>query len=153
MHWAGRVKNYFSLAKYGNSVKIRVFISWFLPSSLSPKNFKNLKEHTMYLSHFLFIILELHSYWRREDFPKIESLGGYKIWGINLKRGVDVEMGGGGCHFFITLQIHHIYCVLDKGSLYFFSDLQPFELAMQDSHPSLHCTITLYHFYISDPFW
>ena len=31
--------------------------------------------------------------------------------------------------------------------------LQSFELAMQDSHPSLYSTKTLYHLYISDPFW
>ena len=28
-----------------------------------------------------------------------------------------------------------------------------FELAMQDSHPSLHSTKTLYQLHISDPFW
>ena len=47
-----------------------------------------------------------------QDLSKIESLGGggrgYEIFcwkrGINLKRGVDVEMGG--CQFF-----YHIYCV------------------------------------------
>ena len=62
---------------------------------------------------------------------------------------VDVEMGG--CHFFITLQFRSItftvcVCVWGGGGggeggivrfpLYL-SDLQSFELAMQDSHPSL----------------
>ena len=28
----------------------------------------------------------------------------------------------------------------------------PFQLTMQDSHPSLYSTNTLYHLYISDPF-
>ena len=56
-------------------------------------------------------------------------------------------MGGGDCvemgvaTFFITVhsvQSHLLYvCVGKKGSLYYFSDLQSFELAMQDSHPSL----------------
>ena len=27
------------------------------------------------------------------------------------QEGVNVEMGGGGCHFFITLQFNRIYCV------------------------------------------
>ena len=46
--------------------------------------------------------------------PKIESLR--KVpnilleRGITLKRGVDVEMGG-GCHFFITLQFSCNYSV------------------------------------------
>ena len=39
-----------------------------------------------------------------------------------------------------------------KFSLLLFS-LQSFELAMQDSHPRLYSTKTLYHFYISDSFW
>ena len=38
-------------------------------------------------------------------------------------------------------------------ALYYFSDLQSSQLAMQDSHPSLYCTKTWYHLYISDPFW
>ena len=28
-----------------------------------------------------------------------------------------------------------------------------FPLLLQDSHPSLYSTKTLYHLYISDPFW
>ena len=35
--------------------------------------------------------------------------------GINLKEGVDVEMGG--CHF--TLQFSHIYCVQGKSKVPF----------------------------------
>ena len=31
--------------------------------------------------------------------------------------------------------------------------LWSFELAMQDSHPSLYSTKTMHHLYISDPFW
>ena len=48
----------------------------------------------------------------------------------------------GDCHFFIALQLQsHLLCVWGKqGSLYYFSDLQSFELAMQDSHLSLYCT-------------
>ena len=39
--------------------------------------------------------------------------------------------GGGGCHVFITLQFNHIYCVGKirlQGYIYYFSDLQSFEL-------------------------
>ena len=61
---------------------------------------------------------------------------------------------GGCCHFFITLQFNHIYYVWGEvSSLYYFSELQSFELAMQDFHPSLYCTKTWYYLYISDPFW
>ena len=55
-----------------------------------------------------------------------------------------------GWHFFITLQFNHIYSVCvggegggrggEEGSFDYFSDLQSFEVAMQDSHPSLYCT-------------
>ena len=61
-----------------------------------------------------------------------------------VKREVDVEMGGrGGYHLFATLQfssatftlcVRVCVCV----SLYYFSDLQSFELAMQDFHPHSH---------------
>ena len=55
-------------------------------------------------------------------------------------------MGGeGGCHFFTTLQFSSVtftVCVgVDEGSkvsLYYFLDLQSFELAMQDFHPRSH---------------
>ena len=67
-----------------------------------------------------------------------------------LERGDKPEKGGGGwCrnggwHFFITLQFNHIYyvCGESKDSLYYFSDLQYFEFAIQDSHPCLCCTKT-----------
>ena len=68
-----------------------------------------------------------------------------------VKREVDVEMGGrGGYHFFATLQfssatftlcVRVCVCVWgrrSKVSLYYFSDLQSFELAMQDFHPHSH---------------
>ena len=71
--------------------------------------------------------------------------------GINLKRGVDEEMGGLPLFYCFTVQ-SHLLCVWGKqGSLYYFSDLQYFELAMQDSHPCFYCTKTWYHLYISDP--
>ena len=56
-------------------------------------------------------------------FPKLSHLGG-RLW------GVDVEIGG--CFFFITLQVNHIYFVWGRkeGSLCYFSDLESFELAM-----------------------
>ena len=53
--------------------------------------------------------------------------------------------------FFATLQFNHIYCVWGKSKVYF-SVLQSFELAMQDSDPGLSSTKTLYHLYISDLF-
>ena len=69
---------------------------------------------------------------------------------INLIMGVDVEMGwggGGGLPLFcyLTVQFSHIYsvCVCGGGgaskvSLYYFLDLQSFDLAMQDFHPRSH---------------
>ena len=52
--------------------------------------------------------------------------------------------------YHVTLQFSHIYSVCGKTKVFF---LQSFELAMQDSHPSLYSTKTLYHLNISDPFW
>ena len=40
-----------------------------------------------------------------------------------------------------------------KVSFITFQNFGLFELAMQDSHPSLFCTKTWYYLYISDPFW
>ena len=67
-------------------------------------------------------------------------------------------------YYFITLS--NTYCVrMRKGgrgggwvgggrqvSLYYFLDFQSIQLAMQDSHPSLYCTKTWFHLYISDEF-
>ena len=68
-----------------------------------------------------------------------------------MKRGsVDKEMveGGGGLpHFYyFTVQLYLLYLL--------YLILQSLELAMQDSHPSLYSTKTLYHLYmhISDSF-
>ena len=55
--------------------------------------------------------------------------------------------------YYFTVQ-SHLLCVLGKqGSLYYFSNLQSFELAIQDCHPSLYFIKTWYPLYISDPFW
>ena len=66
--------------------------------------------------------------------------------------GVDVEMGGGAglplFYYFTAVQSHLLW----GGGGSNFSDLQSFDLAMQDSHPNLYCTKTWYHLYISDPF-
>ena len=85
--------------------------------------------------------------------PRGNHLGGGGVQNVLLERGDKLKKGG--CHFFITLQFNRIFCVCgeSKGSLYYFSDLQYFELAIQDSHPCLYCTKTWYHLYISDPFW
>ena len=49
---------------------------------------------------------------------------------------VNVEMGGGGgCHFFTTLQFSSI--------TFIYSDLQFFELAMQDFHPCSYPSLVL----------
>ena len=65
--------------------------------------------------------------------------------------------------FFITLLFSHIYCVCvcvcAESKVPFISfriesfETECFELAMQDSYPSLYFTKTWYHLYISDPFW
>ena len=72
----------------------------------------------------------------------------------NPEKGGRVDVDKGGCHFFITLQFSCIYCVWGKKEslLYYILILQSFELTMQDSHPSLYSTKTLYHLYISDSF-
>ena len=66
------------------------------------------------------------------------------------------------CYF--TVEFNHIYsvCVWGGGVRFplYLSDLQPFELAMQDSHlkfsstfSSKSCTKTWDHLYISYSFW
>ena len=88
------------------------------------------------------------------DLPKIESLMRVQNVllerGINLKRGggVGVEMQGLPLFYYFTVQ-SNLLCVRGKqGSLYYFLDLQYFELVMQDSRSSLYCTKTRYHLYI-----
>ena len=63
-----------------------------------------------------------------------------------------LEMGV--CHFYYFTVQSHLLCVWQNQSfLYYFSVLQSFELAMQDSHPSLYSIIISYHLCISEPFW
>ena len=84
----------------------------------------------------------------------IESLGGGGRAGVRkflLERedkpekggGVDVEIGG--CHFFTTLQFSSITFTVCLGKVRFplLSDLQPFELAMQDFHPCSHPSLVV----------
>ena len=64
------------------------------------------------------------------------------------EKGVDVEMGRGGrLPLFLLLYgsvRSHLLCVGgSKVSLYYFSDLQSFELAMQDFHPRSHSSLLL----------
>ena len=62
-----------------------------------------------------------------------------------LERGYKPETGG--CYFFyyFTVQFSHIYSAWEgsKVSLYYFSDLQSFELGMQDFHPCSHWSVVL----------
>ena len=61
----------------------------------------------------------------------------------------------GVCNFFITLLFNDIYSGCGKSNEFPLLPfgLPSFELAMQDSHPSLYSIKTLHHLYISDPFW
>ena len=66
------------------------------------------------------------------------------------EKRVDVEMRRGGrgrwhCFYYFTVQFSHICCVWGESnvSLYYFLDLQPFELAMQDFHPRSHSSLLL----------
>ena len=74
-------------------------------------------------------------------------MGGYDLpkWGVGVEMGVAT--------FFITLQFNHTYSVCGKSKVSFIFFLQSFELVMQDSHPSLYSTKTMYHLYIPNPFW
>ena len=55
-----------------------------------------------------------------------------------MKRGLPL-------FYYFTVHFSHIYCVCgeSKVSLYYFSDLQSFELAMQDFHPRSHPSLVL----------
>ena len=62
-------------------------------------------------------------------------------------KGVDVEMRGKWCYLFyyFTVPFSHIYSVCEESmvSLYYFSDPQSFELALQDFHPCSHSSLVL----------
>ena len=55
--------------------------------------------------------------------------------------------------YYFTVQFHLLF---GEGGVKFpllNFGFQSFELTMQDSHPRLHSSKTLYHLCISDPFW
>ena len=62
-------------------------------------------------------------------------------------KGVDVEMGGRGVllFYYFTVSSSHIYSVWEERmvSLNYFSDLQSFELALQDFLPCSHSSLVL----------
>ena len=66
-----------------------------------------------------------------------------------------MRVGGGGwgwagsCHFFNYFTVQSLW--LCGGNVrFYFSNLQSFQLVMQDSHPSLYYTKAWYYLYISD---
>ena len=65
---------------------------------------------------------------------------------------VDVEMRRLPVFYYFTVQSHLLCVGKSKVSFITFS-IFSLESAIQDSHPSLYCTKTWYHLYISDPFW
>ena len=94
-----------------------------------------------------------------QDLPKIESLEGGRVQGFLLERG-DKPLKEGlmqkwrGCHFFITLQFNHIYCVWGESKIPFitfqiFSLLsQPFKILIQVFivlKPNIICTILIHY--------
>ena len=88
---------------------------------------------------------------------KLSHLGG--VQNFLLERREKPEKGdwcrNGGVATFLLLYssiTFTLYVGKVKFSLLLFF-LQSFELAMQDSHPSLYSTKILYHLYISDSFW
>ena len=64
-----------------------------------------------------------------------------------------MEGGGVPLFYYFTVQLH-LLCVAEKNLFFLYKILilQSFELAMQNSHPSLYSAKTLYHLYISDSF-
>ena len=78
---------------------------------------------------------------------------------FSLERGINLKRGGwyrnGGLLLFLLLYSSITFTPYVRKVkfplLLFF--LRSFELAMQDFHPRLYSTKTLYHWYISDPFW
>ena len=92
-----------------------------------------------------------------QDLPKIESLEGGRVQGFLLERG-DKPLKEGlmqkwrGCHFFITLQFNHIYCVYGKIKVSFIT-FQFFSFLSQTCNILIKVLIVLKHWYISDSFW
>ena len=92
--------------------------------------------------------------WGR-TFQKLSHLGrGYKVFPLERRDKPERGGGVGGREVDVELYSSITFTVCEeKGSLYYFLDLQSFELALQGSDPTLYCTKTWYHMYISDPFW
>ena len=67
--------------------------------------------------------------------------------GDKPETGVDVEIGGRGVLLFLLLYSSvqsYLLCVGESVvSLYYFSDLQSFELAIQDFYPYSHSSLVL----------
>ena len=84
------------------------------------------------------------------------GVGGSKFL---LERGHKPEKGGwcrnGGLPFFYHFTVQsHLHCLWEKYSfLYYFFFLQSSELAMQDSHPNLYSTKTMYHTIVLKHCW
>ena len=73
----------------------------------------------------------------------LSHLGG-GLWNFLLEREDKPQKGGLPLFYYFTVQ-SHLLCVGGKqDSLYYFLGHQSFKLAMQNSHPSLYCTKTLY---------
>ena len=78
-----------------------------------------------------------------------QNLGGTIFFarkGDKPVKGVDVEMGGREVllfFYYFTVPFSHIYPVWGESmvSLYYFSDLQSLELALQDFHPCSHSSL------------
>ena len=92
-----------------------------------------------------------------KDLPKIASLErggvGEGVQNFLLETGNKLEKAGLPLFLLLYSSIAFtLYVGKVKFPLLLFF-LRSFELAMQDFHPSLYSTKTLYHWYISDPFW
>ena len=102
-----------------------------------------------------FIHLNINSLLSK-TFQKLSDLGGSKCFarkkGLTWKEEGWCRNGGVATFLLLYSSITINLCVgkVKFPLLLFF---QSFELAMQDSHPSLYGTKRLYHLYISDPFW
>ena len=84
----------------------------------------------------------------------IESLGGGRVQHFLLEMGDKPEKGRRGGGFDVEMGALPLFLLLYSSVTFTLHvGKVKFPLLLQDSHPSLCSTKTLYHLYISDPFW
>ena len=110
---------------------------------------------------FIILIYYIYTYIVGTPFLLNRGVGPSKNWvswggGVRnflLEREESLKNGGVATFLLNYSSITFSLCVGKVKFSWLLFFLRSFELAMQDSHPRFYSTKTMYHLYISDPFW